>query len=91
MKNTSIRIALGFATVLAASAALAEEPVDCFYEANSNHALCQSMKSTSVPAKDYSALLAASEESVDCFYESNRWNAACAITPQHVALHDRAE
>lgn len=92
MKNTPIRIALGFAALLAASNVLAQESVDCFYEANKGHALCQldknvkSVLDTNL-AKAYRASPAASEESVDCFYEANRWNAACALAPEQVALH----
>lgn len=92
MKNTPIRIALGFATLLLASTVLAQEPVDCFYEANHGHALCQpkmSMKSApeSISANGYSAPQLVSDETVDCFYEANRWNAACAATPERVTMH----
>lgn len=93
MKNTSIRIALGFATLLAAGSALAQESVDCFYEANNGHALCQLDKSVKSAldaslTKSYRASQVGSDESVDCFYEANRWNAACAVAPERVALHN---
>lgn len=95
MKNTSFRIALGFANLLLTSAVLAQEPVDCFYEANRGHALCQtkmSVKSApdSILANGYSAPQV-SDETVDCFYEANRWNATCVVAPERVTLHDRAK
>lgn len=93
MKNTTIRIALGFATLLATSTVLAQESVDCFYEANSGQALCQLDKSVkSAPdsslTKGYRAPQVGSDESVDCFYEANLWNAVCAAAPERVALHN---
>ena len=93
MKNTPIRIALGFAALLAAGSVLAQESVDCFYEANKGHTLCQVNKSVkSAPdsslSKAYRAPQIGSDESVDCFYEANRWNAACAVAPERVALHN---
>ncbi len=94
MKNTTIRIGLGFATLFAASAVLAEESVDCFYEANHGHALCQMdqrAKSMPLPAKEFTALQASSEESIDCFYEANRWNTVCAAAPERIVLHDRVK
>lgn len=93
MKNTPIRIALGFAALLAAGSVLAQESVDCFYEANNGQALCQMDKSVkSVPdsglTKGYRAPRLGSDESVDCFYEANRWNAACVAASERVALHN---
>lgn len=95
MKNTPIRMTLGFVTLLAASGVLAQESVDCFYEANRDHALCQPKMSLesgadSISVKDSSALRFGSDETVDCFYEANRWNVACVAAPERVAMHNDA-
>jgi len=41
MKKISVTAVLSLPTVLAATPALADEPIDCFYEANRMQAVCQ--------------------------------------------------
>jgi hypothetical protein len=92
MKKTPMTIALGFIAILAATPALADdESVDCFYEANQSHALCQT-NAVSRPAPilfeetEGSALQIVNEESVDCFYDANRYHALCAVAPEILVL-----
>lgn len=89
MKKTIMTIALSFIAALAVTPVLADEPIDCFYEANQSHALCQTAEVDRLaPAlfaePDYIVLQSATEESVDCFYDANRWNAACAVAPEMI-------
>jgi hypothetical protein len=89
------RINILAATVLAAIAAtpvLADEPTDCFYEANQSHALCQAGIVSQAPVDlfaepEYLVLQSASDETVDCFYDANRSNALCAAAPEMIVMH----
>ena len=97
MKKTTATIALSFIiATLAATPVLADETVDCFYEANRSDALCQTTEVAQpapslIAEPEYIALVSMFDESVDCFYDANRWTAACTTGPKIVVLGSLAE
>jgi hypothetical protein len=96
MKKTTVTLALSFIAALAATPVLADESIDCFYEANRSDALCQTAEvaqpaSSLIAKPEYIALESITDESIDCFYDANRWNAACAASLEMVVLGSLAE
>jgi hypothetical protein len=100
MNRTSVAVALGFMTALAAAPVVADETIDCartidcFYASNQSHPVCQASTVTAsapIPRTDPGYLAVENgEESVDCFYEANRSNALCTVAPERVVLHSVA-